>query len=226
MSQIQIRHADSPDQLLDALVAAIMPVAAEAITNRNAFHIVLAGGSSPRVFYQRLCGLKTDWSKWHLYFGDERVLPNGDPGRNDIMVIQAWAGHVPIPPEQIHRIPAELGAEQGALVYRALLSTIASFDLVLLGVGEDGHTASLFPGHEWGVTTDSPDVIAVRNAPKPPVDRISLSASRLSRAENIWVIATGESKRWALEMWITGADVPIGAIQHKQAIELFTDLSL
>ncbi|MFY9326863.1 MAG: 6-phosphogluconolactonase [Georgfuchsia sp.] len=162
-------HAVSDERALQqAAIASINASAVRAIEERGQFHLVLAGGNTPRNIYRLLCSAKTNWSAWHIYFGDERCLPADDSARNSRMAAQAWLDFVPIPPLQVHAIPGELGASQAALMYAETLRTVGDFDLVLLGLGEDGHTASLFPDHEWGTLPGSPDTIAVFDAPKPP----------------------------------------------------------
>jgi 6-phosphogluconolactonase len=173
---------------------------------------VLAGGDTPRTAYQRLPERPADWAAWHVYFGDERCAPRGDPSRNSRMAGDAWLDHVALPPPQLHTIPAELGAVAAAKAYAGALQHVGEFDLVLLGLGEDGHTASLFPAHEWGEAPGSPDALAVFGAPKPPRERVSLSAARLSRARQVLFLVSGESKRQALAHWRAGKRIPAGAI--------------
>jgi 6-phosphogluconolactonase len=97
------------------------------------------------------------------------------------------------------------------------------FDLVLLGLGQDGHTASLFPDHSWGNAPDSPDAIAVFDAPKPPPQRISLSAQRLSQSRSVLFLICGADKRDALNLWRLGAMIPATAIQPDAGIDLLID---
>lgn len=219
-------HPEKDEQLVERLFTEVKSLSEWALATRGSFHIVLAGGTTPKTLYSALVNLETDWSRWFVYFGDERCLPAGDAERNDQMACDTWLKLVTIPDTQIFPIPSELGATIGAIHYRQLLVSIVNFDLVLLGIGEDGHTASLFPGHELGRTTDYPDVLAVHDAPKQPSERISMSASRLSRSDNVWVIATGEGKREALEQWLSGAELPVSAIQPENGIDLYTNLVL
>jgi 6-phosphogluconolactonase len=197
-----------------------LAAADSAIRARGRFHIVLSGGGTPRTAYQRLRQCPAEWAKWHVYFGDERCVPRGEPERNSRMAGEAWLDHVALPPPQLHAIPAERGAEAAAKAYAGTLQDVGEFDLVLLGLGEDGHTASLFPGHEWGEAPGSPAVLAVLDAPKPPPERVSLSAARLSRAREVLFLVSGESKRPALAQWRAGNDIPARAIAPAAGIDV------
>ena len=204
----------------------ILDAAATAIEQRGRFLIVLAGGDTPRRLYRSLRDVDTDWSPWQIYFGDERCLPPDDAERNSRMAADAWLDHVSIPRDQIFVAPAERGAEAAAHAYVKTLRSLGDFDLVLLGLGEDGHTASLFPGHDWGVAQDAPDVIAVFDAPKPPPQRISLSAGRLSRTRAVLFLVAGESKQQAVKQWRLGADIPARAIQPQAGVDVLVQSML
>ena len=212
------------EALKQDVVNKISKYAQQCIESHAAFHIVLAGGTTPRTIYQGLRHIKTDWSAWHIYFGDERCLAMGAVERNDTMVQQSWLNHVTIPSQQIHAIPAELGNQEGAKAYARILQGIDTFDLVLLGLGEDGHTASLFPNHVLGVEQDAPAVLAVAEAPKPPPERISLSAHRLSQARQVWFLVTGEAKRMAIENWQREKSIPALSICPLHGVDIYTDL--
>ncbi len=200
---------------------AILDAARQAITERGVFRIALAGGTTPRKIYERLRNADADWAAWHVYFGDERCLPPEHADRNSRMAELAWLNHVPIPRGQIHPIHAESGAEAAAADYAQTLQGIGLFDLVLLGLGEDGHTASLFPGQNWGSAPDSPDALPVRNAPKPPPDRVSLSAHRLSGARQVMFLVTGASKRQAVKDWRNKINIPAAAIAPANGVDVF-----
>lgn len=206
----------------------ILDAAATAIERRGRFLIVLAGGNTPRDVYRMLRGADTDWSRWQVYFGDERCLPADDAERNSAMVADAWLNHVPIPRDQVHAIPAELGASAAALAYAETLRGVGDFDLVLLGLGEDGHTASLFPGRDWGIAADAPDAdaLAVFDAPKPPPQRVSLSATRLSRTRGVLFLVAGEAKRSAVAQWRAGGDIPARAIHPKAGVDVLVESML
>ena len=210
------------DAMRADVVDRITSLANRCISTRGAFRIVLAGGSTPQAIYQELKDIKTEWSAWHIYFGDERCLPVGDAGRNDTMALAAWLADVPIPPQQIHSIPAELGAEAGAQQYQTTLAHLDSFDLVLLGLGEDGHTASLFPHHTHDPAAS---VLAVRDAPKAPSERISLGSTTLSQGDHVWFLVNGAGKRKALNQWLRGDNLPASAIRPRAGVDIFTDIS-
>ncbi len=204
----------------------ILDAAARAIDQRGQFLIVLAGGITPAGVYRMLRAADTDWLRWHVYFGDERCLPVSDAERNSRMAADAWLDDVSIPRHQIHALPAELGPESAALAYSDTLRTVGDFDLVLLGLGEDGHTASLFPGHDWGVASNAPDVLAIFDAPKPPPQRVSLSARRLSRARAVLFLVEGQTKRNAVAQWRKGADIPARAIQPESGVDVLVQSML
>lgn len=199
----------------------ILAAAQRAIAARGAFRVVLAGGNTPRDIYHTLCTADTDWSAWHIYFGDERCLPADHPERNSSMARGVWLDHVTVPVRQIHVIPAELGPETAAADYARELAGIGDFDLVLLGLGEDGHTASLFPGGAWEYARAWPDVLPVLDAPKPPPHRVSLSPGRLSHAVQVMFLVSGESKHEAITKWRAGFAIPASRICPAGGVDIF-----
>jgi 6-phosphogluconolactonase len=220
-------HAVSDERALQqAALETILAGAVQAIHERGQFHLALAGGNTPRGIYSGLIEARTDWSAWHIYFGDERCLPPADSARNSRMAAEVWLDWVPIPPFQLHTIPGELGALEAARMYAETLQTVGAFDLVLLGLGEDGHTASLFPDHEWGTAPGSPDTLAVFDAPKPPPQRVSLSAARLSRARKVIFLVSGESKHKAVAEWRAGKNIPARAIAPAAGVDVLVESAL
>lgn len=209
-----------------AAVDRIVSAAARAIERRGQFSVCLSGGNTPRDVYRMLRGAATDWARWHVWFGDERCLPRDDPDRNSGMASEALLDHVAIPRAQIHVIPAELGAVEGARDYSRALAGVGDFDLVLLGLGEDGHTASLFPGHDWGEASGSPDALAVTGAPKPPPQRVSLSAARLARTHEALFLVEGDAKRDAVIRWRRGDDIPARAIRPASGVDVLVERKL
>ncbi|GBL44523.1 6-phosphogluconolactonase, eukaryotic type [Sulfuriferula multivorans] len=211
------------EQLVEAAFIRIHAAAREALRERGVFHLVLAGGTTPRALYARMNGMDTDWRGWHVWFGDERCLAADHPERNSRMAQDAWLASSAIPAAQIHTIPAELGAPAAANAYVNTLRNVEEFDLVLLGLGEDGHTASLFPGHDWGTCPDSPDVLAVRDAPKPPPERVSLSARRLGRARAVLFLVSGAGKCDAVAAWRRDEPIPAAAIRPVAGVDVLVE---
>ncbi len=205
-------HPDA-EALSHAVAERIARLAGLSIAARGRFRIALAGGQTPRRCYELLRDLPVDWARVEIYFGDERCLPPGDEQRNDAMAFDALIAHISIPAANLHPIPAELGARKAAVEYARLLDEAGALDLVLLGLGEDGHTASLFPGN---AATDSADaVVAVFGAPKPPPERVSLGISTLNAATDKLFIVAGAGKRDALQhLMQTPAGRIIGAEWH------------
>ena len=211
--------ADS-DAVATRATEMILQAARVAIQQRGVFHLVLAGGSTPAKVYRQLAGAQADWTHWQLYFGDERCLPADHAERNSQMAATAWLARGQIPANHIHPIRAELGAAGAAREYAALISKTRPFDMVLLGIGEDGHTASLFPGQSF---PPGELVHAVSGAPKPPPERVSLSAGSLSDSRDVLVLVTGSGKRDAVRQWQQGANLPIAHITARQHMTVLLD---
>lgn len=208
------------EALATSLAQTILDEAERAIARHGEFRIVLAGGSTPQRVYAKLVGAQTDWRNWHIWFGDERCYPPGHPERNDSMADEALLRHIDIPRENVHRVLAD-NQSTAVADYLACLPQ-GLFDLVLLGMGEDGHTASLFPGKDWGETESSPAVLAVHHSPKPPPDRVSLSAWRLGQSRKVIFVVTGTSKAAAIRGWRSGEKLPVSAIAAPR-IEVWLD---
>ncbi|NOS88564.1 MAG: 6-phosphogluconolactonase [Methylococcaceae bacterium] len=208
------------DDVAVAVYAEIMAAAQRAIAAHGGFKLVLAGGGTPEKVYRMLAEADTDWSKWWVYYGDERCLPADHADRNSVMARLAFLDQVSIPAEQIFTIPAELGPVLAAQQYQAVLATALPFDVVLLGMGEDGHTASLFPGHQH-----APDELAhaVYNSPKPPPERVSISAYALSQAQQVMFIVTGSNKQDAVKSWRAGEELPVAAIAPVNPVVIYID---
>ncbi len=142
------------------------------------------------------------------------------------MAESAWLGHVPLARSQVHEMPAELGPREAASRYRTVLEAVGDFDLVLLGLGEDGHTGSLFPGHELGRGAGAPSVLPVFDAPKPPAQRVTISAHRFSRAAEVIFLVAGAGKREAVRRWRAGEAIPAQAIAPAAGVDVFVEASL
>ncbi len=178
--------------------------------SREHCHVALPGGSTPAACLSRLAEHPLPWHRVHWYPGDERCLPPGDAERNDVMMERQLWRVIDAPPDCVHRIPAELGAEAAAQRYRVVIDALERLDLVLLGMGEDGHTASLFPDDP--ALDDPASVVAVHQAPKPPPERVSLGISALQAAGERVVLATGAGKRDAIRQVKAGSPLPVNRI--------------
>ena len=194
------------------------------LTRRDRFRIALAGGGTPRALYRLLAAeLGTDrahWRAWEVFFGDERACPADDPGSNYRMAREALLDLVPIPAEQVHRIEAERAdLDAAAAEYGTILSSTSPaatpgspprLDCILLGLGENGHTASLFPGDP---SLEVRDRWAVRSrADYAPYDRITLTFPVLNAAAHVAFLVTGATKTDALLGVIRGT-VPAAGVR-------------
>lgn len=209
---------NSQDEINQAATSRILKAADEAIEKYGSFFIVLAGGSTPKAIYQRLREQPADWANWHVFHNDDRCLPADHDERNSKMAREAWLNHVKIPGDQIHDIPAELGNIEGAKAYSNTLSGVRTFDLVILGLGEDGHTASLFPGQD---VDNSADAVPVFNSPKPPSHRVTISQNRLNDTHEVMFLVTGAGKQDAVNNWRNGVAIPATLVTGKQGAEVY-----
>ena len=180
---------------------------AGAITSGAVRTLVLAGGTTPARCYAVLTGLEIAWGRVTVLFGDERCVPPDHPDSNYRMARETLLDRVA--PATVHRMPAELGPEEGAALYSPVVAAVAPLDLVLLGIGEDGHTASLFPGHP-GIHAKG-WAIGIADSPKPPPQRVTLTLSTLRGARRVIILATGAGKADAVAKAKRG-EVPSGMI--------------
>lgn len=200
-----------------AAVRMISNYANKSIAEKGQFSIVLAGGSTPENVYKLLAKQNFDWENWVIYYGDERCLSINDKARNSFMAESSWLSKVNIPTDQIFTIPAEIGNEKGSIEYEKFLDNNKVFDLVLLGLGEDGHIASIFPNQSYD---DSRQAISVANAPKMPKNRISLTPSRLSNTENIMFLVVGQNKAEAIRKWKSKGNIPACYVSAKKELSI------
>ena len=205
MLPVNCKILPNPEDVAAQACRIIIAEADAAIRERQVFRMVLAGGSTPQRTYEMLAGMAQDWSAWEIFWSDERCLPADHPERNSRRAQDAWLSQLAIPARQIHPIPAELGAARAAEEYTKQVLDNQPFDLVLLGMGEDGHTASLFSTSGDHIAP----VIAVHGAPKPPSERVSLNFQTLRACRKQLVLITGAEKSAALFAWQQGANLPI-----------------
>ena len=212
------QNFETQEAINQATLNRILVAASDAIASRGRFSIVLAGGSTPKSVYALLKDATADWANWHVFHNDDRCLPLDNAERNSLMARTAWLNHVSIPANQIHDIPAELGNIEGAKAYAKTLAGLPAFDLVLLGLGEDGHTASLFPNQP---VDNSADAVPVFDAPKPPADRITVSQQRLSNAREVIFLVTGAGKQDAVNHWRNVVAIPATLITPENGVDVY-----
>ncbi len=201
------------------------------LATQASFSLVLAGGSTPGVLYQLLASEYREqipWAQLHLFWGDERYVPPADPRSNYCMARETLLGHVPVPKENLHPMPTEFPeAEEAAVAYESLLRSCfpdawPRFDLVLLGMGPDGHTASLFPNLH-ALDEQERWVVASR-APVEPVQRLTLTLPVLNHAAQVYFLVAGAEKSGALRRALAGKTdgsdnwklCPVAAVQPMQ----------
>jgi 6-phosphogluconolactonase len=196
----------------DAAAARLLTAIADTLAVRARMDIVLTGGT---------VGIKTlasvaasplsaavDWAAVHFWWGDERFVPRGDGDRNEGHAQEALLGRIPVPEHNVHRMGGSdefETAESAAATYHDEMSREGTplWDVLLLGLGPDGHVASLFPGHP-GFTQVGANVLAVHDSPKPPPTRVSLGLGAINRARQVWVVAAGEDKADAVKHCLDG----------------------
>jgi 6-phosphogluconolactonase len=219
------------EQLGQAAAAYVAELAAEAITDRGRFTIALSGGSLPQLLGPALAHQATDWSAWHVFWADERCVPLTHPDSNYFLAQQYLFDHASIPPGHIHTPDTSLDPAQTATAYQTMLAqlfavkpptpqpddplleppappVLPQFDLILLGLGEDGHTASLFPGHALLQETEH-WVAPIFDSPKPPPRRITLTLPVLNNARQVAFITAGAAKAAILpQVFEPGSTLP------------------
>jgi 6-phosphogluconolactonase len=166
-------------------------------------NIVLTGGSTPRRAYELAAGLEPDWSRVEVWWGDERCVPPDDERSNYRLAKEALLDRLGRQPAAVHRMEGELGRADGAEKYELELTDLGPFDLVLLGLGPDGHIASLFPNSSTLDVADH-DVVGSEAGYQPYVDRISLTLPRLSDTRELLFLVAGEDKADAVARALAG----------------------
>ena len=218
-SSRDIRTFDNLDQLSDAAAAEVVRVARESVKARGRFTLALAGGNTPRPTYERLATRHRndiDWAHTVIVFGDERVVPADDDRSNYRMAREALLSRVPIPPGAVHAVATDAAsAADAAQRYDETLRRelrnespdVATVDLALLGVGPDGHTASLFPGSQavleqtrWALPVAAPTTV------QPAVPRVTTTLPFLNAARTVMFLVAGKDKRPVIREILDQAD--------------------
>jgi 6-phosphogluconolactonase len=199
---MEVRRLPDGEAVAQAAAAEIARAMSAGIPRTGLFSLVLAGGTTPRRAYEILAAWPRGlpWSDVHLFWGDERCVPPDAPDSNYAMAKAALLDHVGLPPENVHRVRGEAGAEIAAKEYDGEVwawlfgKGTRRFDVVLLGMGEDGHTASLFPGNPATARTDA-HAVPVETEAKAPRWRVSLTLPTLANAAEVMFLVTGAAKR-------------------------------
>ncbi|MBB4919473.1 6-phosphogluconolactonase [Streptosporangium saharense] len=227
-----IIHRDA-DMLAKAVAARVITGLVDVQSSRGSASLVLTGGTVGIATLAEIAASPArdavDWRHLDIWWGDERFLPSGDPERNETGARAALLDHVDLDPARVHvmRGPdSGMTAEESADAYAEELRRAArpedhapapSFDILLLGMGPDGHVASLFPG--MPALYDTRPVVAVHGAPKPPPTRISLTLPVIQAAREVWVVAAGEEKASAVRLALSGSgpvQIPAAGARGRQ----------
>jgi 6-phosphogluconolactonase len=208
---VVVVHPDR-QSLADGAAARLAVALLDAIAARGVAHVSMTGGSMGSEIVRSLAAeparTAVDWSRVHVWWGDERYLPAGDPDRNDTQNDDAGLTSLGLDPANVHRVAGPDGsesAEDSARRYSEALHAAGSdlFDVVVLGVGPDGHVASLFPHHPVASVVGSP-AVAVHDSPKPPPTRVSLTRECLERSREVWFLVSGADKADAVRRGVGG----------------------
>lgn len=231
-------HADRPT-LATTVAERFLSTTEKTLQKRSSAHIVLTGGSIGIGVLAAVASSPArddiDWSKVHFWWGDERWLPRADPERNELQARQALLETIDIPASNIHAFAAsdegvdlDTAARQYAdqlLEHATAGESLPHFDLTFLGVGPDGHIASLFPEHNEIQVTDR-TVVPVRDSPKPPPERLSLTLRAINSSERVWMVLAGADKASALGLALAGAsrnEVPAAGVHGSRRTVFFVD---
>jgi 6-phosphogluconolactonase len=211
------------NELHDAAARRVIRIGRRAIARHGSFHLALSGGSTPKALHQRLASPEMrgqlDWSKVHIYFGDERAVPPAHQDSNFKMAKDTLLDHVPIPGRNVHRIRGEWEPGRAARAYSRLLAG-RRLDLVILGMGGDGHTASLFPGMDLGHR----ELVVPTLSPAAPSQRVSLSLKALNRAESVMFLVSGAEKAGRVaEVHGGGSSLPAAQVRPSGTLRWFLD---
>jgi 6-phosphogluconolactonase len=214
MTAIETEIYEDADQLAAGVARQLVRIVADAIEKHGRCLIALAGGSTPKRLYQLLASEEyrsaIDWARVHVFLSDERYVPPDHDESNFRMARESLLEHVPLSTDQIHPVPTHLDAPEAAREYESAIrnafggenGTIPAFDLVLLGIGGDGHTASLFPGTQ---ALEIDDRLVVENwVPQQDSMRITFTIPLILAARNTILMAAGEDKCGAVQRTIEG----------------------
>ncbi len=241
MSEKRVVIAPSRGELAALVADKFLVRAAKAIRRTGKFCVVLTGGTigieTLAAIAKHPSAQELDWSKVSLWWGDERFVPRGDADRNDQQAAEIFLNVLPLDPAKIHRFPTSdsCSLDEGAEAYAAELKSAAeegqewpTFDLAFAGMGPDGHVLSVFPGSELAMSKEI-TVGAIRNSPKPPPERLTMSLELFNRAERVWIVSAGADKAAAMGLALANAathEVPAAGIHGTKSTKIFIDQNL
>ena len=219
MTNPTIAVFQNQDDLIKRAGDFVVAMAKEAMGQNGRFLMALSGGSTPTALFQLLAtpayARQIEWHHTHLFWGDERLVPPDDPGSNYKLALDTLLNYVPIPGENIHRAKGELSAEEAVADSTQQLQQIASpghtfpqLDLALMGLGSDGHTASLFPGAIPAAESSQPVMAVIADYDGRPAQRLTLTPLVFNAAHHLLFLATGAEKATALAAVLTNQDSP------------------
>jgi 6-phosphogluconolactonase len=230
---------DDKAALISSVASRFITKIADILHEQGHAHVVLTGGSVGTGVLEAINASAerdtVNWSKIDVWWGDERWVPRGHADRNEVQAREALLDHIDIPAANVHAFGASdegLELDEAAERYAAELKALAApdalvpqFDITFLGVGPDGHIASLFP-HMQGIRENDLSVIPVLNSPKPPSERLSLTRWVINSSERIWLVVSGPDKASALGLALAGAsrdEVPVAGIRGRHYTDFFVD---
>ena len=220
MPAAEVHILPTLEEASQAAAEFITTLAEHGARTQGRFTVALSGGTTPRALYQTLVAQpyneRVPWQSWHIFWGDERCVPPEHEDSNYLMAREALLDRVPIPPGQIHRIRGEVSPEQASQEYELVLrevfqTAMPSFDLILLGIGDDGHTASLFPGTP--ALQEDHKLVVANWAPHLQAHRITFTVPLINAARAVAFLVTDESKAGVLRQVLESppSDQPLPA---------------
>ena len=239
MSERRLLVHPSKQELAESVAWRFISSITKTLAAKGSANVVLTGGTMGSAVLEAVNASpdrdSVDWSRVQFWWGDERWLPRGDAERNETQARAALLDHLSLDPSQIHAFAASdegVELDDAAVAYARELaanaaegSRVPRFDITFLGVGPDGHIASLFPGHT-GIRLKEANVIAVRNSPKPPPERLSLTLPVINSSERVWMVLAGADKASALGLTLAGVspnEVPAAGVKGVQRTDFYVD---
>jgi 6-phosphogluconolactonase len=239
VTERRVRVYDDKSALATAVAARFLKRLGEILDQQDSAHIVLTGGTMGEAVLAEVRDAadrdSVDWSRVTFWWGDERYLPSGDPERNETQSRRALLDALELSPDQVKALPApeeHASIEDAAAAYAATLAAAAPdgalhphFDITFLGVGGDGHIASLFPDHE-AVRDTTHVVLAETDSPKPPPARLTLTLPVINASDRVWLVMAGSDKAGALGLALADAnphDVPVAGVSGVKRTVFFVD---